>query len=116
MNAIIFCPGPSLRPGIKEDECDLAIGVNRAVSILKCHWWSCGDSQTIAETKRLGSPSLLTGRSVCPEWKDGRFNTEDLFRFLPHTYSYSLYSSTTAAVFAASRGASAINVYGCEML
>jgi len=74
MNAVIFCPGPSLVDGHKSyhhSKQSLSIGVTRAVPVIpwRLDWWSMGDAPLLVELLGIGLRPLMgcvSPRAVIP--------------------------------------------------
>jgi hypothetical protein len=123
MKAAILCPGPSLQRAIIDGH-DLTIGVNRAAAFTSCDVWAAGDIPMLTDhrPKVIGSPELLTAantaaylRDHATAWPGKVTEFEDLFGFLdPHALPWTLFTFTASIVFAAWRGATEIDVHGCD--
>jgi hypothetical protein len=121
MNARILCPGPSLARYAPGDFAGLLIGVNRAAQAQPCDVWASTDYPLVlAEADNVpGSPTLLTSgesaRRVECVWHHPIVTLESLFTFLsPHNLPWTLYTMTAAIVFAAFRGATDVEIFGCD--
>lgn len=131
MNAVLLCPGPSLvnYPGGGE----LVLGVNRAATIHRCDVWVCCDwiyegtaSTTNGGVKYLrdqviGSPTLVIGSDGHSSLKRHNIYWPNVVEveswwgdYDPHGMGWTLYSATTALMYAHHRGAKTIDVYGVD--
>ncbi len=129
MLAVICCPGPSLlTAGIPP--ADLVVGVNRAPLIL---WqraigvsaWVVSDADRLyphappyavdvctskGATIRMGRRPVKFG---CPVKSLTLY--EDMEPKFPRAWRWTTYSFTAAIIYAAFKGATAIECYGCDM-
>jgi hypothetical protein len=123
MTAAVLAPGPSLSKHLPlRDGYDLTIGVNRAALAAPCGVWACLDYPVIRDQWQnvAGSPLLLTRKQT---WEDiGKHCglklaaiTDDYRSFVPTDIGWTLYTCTSAIVFAALKGATRIDVYGADM-
>ncbi len=131
MKAIVLSPGPSLarytpRPA------DLVLGVNRAAKFFPVDCWICGDSPCIENPDApgnaplyeqvIGSPllvsfdvSLDTLRQHGWTWRGDTFAWRQLESFLPRKpHDWEWCTFMVAIVYAAYRGATEIEIYGCD--
>lgn len=124
MTAVILAPGPSLAGLTYTPLADVVIGVNRASVAHAVDVWACLDFSLLKEETRnvLGKPKLWTGAET---WRTAEAwcglelaTTSDAMRvFFPVNTraAWTLYTTTTALVFAAWVGAERIDVYGADM-
>lgn len=122
MNAIILAPGPSLASYIPRDA-DLIVGVNRAATFQACDAWVAGDTPLIEQIhqKVIGAPLLVTSIETFDTLRDhralwrGDFQCwTSMLELCPHGLQWTMFSFTAAIVFAAWRGATDIQVFGCD--
>lgn len=123
MTAVVLCPGPSLARLTAAPAADLTIGVNRATTAFACDVWAALDYPLIRDQHAavIGTPALLTRAQT---WTDiGRHlplalaGTADALRgaFPVAGCAWDRFTATTAIVYAASAGATRIDVYGADM-
>lgn len=127
MRVALLSAGPSLSstyPGIRAQH-DLLIGVNRAVELYDCHWWSCGDWQGVEMIRPIGRPRLFTmapsadnleARSTPAADYDGpivRWDDVGDPLFPPH--GWSTYSGPAALVLAVFLKAQDVDAYGVDL-
>lgn len=127
MRVALLCPGPSLAGlDLDRDKYDCTIGVNRAALQEVVGWWVFLDWRVFMEYQPPYRPRLLTTRACATAVEKRskaeefhaheRMVAEDLFDFLPHhRVGWTLYSATTALVFAAWLGAKQVDAYGADM-
>lgn len=129
MNVSILCPGPSLCQENNFD--DVIIGINRAAIMRAVDYWvaldwvnGIGDGGIINWHKRvLGFPDIVTSIDSRDSlkrrgfsWPASILSIEESWKILdPTKYRFSLYSATSAIVYAVYLGATKINIYGMDM-
>lgn len=122
MNALLLCPGPSLAR-FEMRPADLVVCVNRAALKFRCDAWAALDWTIVKAHGHdvQGSPILVTSGDTprllereCIKWRGAQVFPADLFDYIPHPVNYVLFSATTGLVYAAWRGATEIDVYGCD--
>lgn len=125
VKAIVLAPGPSLT--LYEPQCsDLLIGVNRASTKIECDAWCCGDTPLVEQIadQVIGNPLLITYGVTMDTLRDHKFTWRgEIVSWSPIAESQWLHTSlvnwpwcsfTAAIVYAAFRGASEIDCYGCD--
>ncbi len=123
MTAALLCPGPSLcqtYPGY--GGFDLVIGVNGTAASYRVDVWAACDYPMLRDYFGLviGRPKVLTRDQT---WTDLRgrtglklaTTTDVLLSYVPSDKGATLYTATSALVFAARAGATEISVYGADM-
>src|SRR4051812_33763909 len=124
MHAIVLSPGPSLAK-YEPKPADLTLGVNRAATAFVCDVWVCGDTPLVMQvaSQVQGSPllvsygvSLDTLRDHKFVWRGETFSWSQLAESYIHTsvVNWPWCSFTSAIVYAAYRGATTIDIYGCD--
>jgi len=125
----ILCPGPSLANAPQVD--GIVYGINRA-AILRpvTHWvaldWISdlpGGGIINWALQVQGSPELITSKNSKEsllrkgfKWPTPITEIESSWNYLdPHKNRFSIYSATSALVYAASMGAKRIDIYGMTM-
>ncbi len=129
MTANLLCPGPSLALATV-GPADMTIAVNRAAIAFAsdawvCRDWVCGETTPPGgilhwQAEVIGSPVLVSGRDSIEAitrhgrpWRGRTCAIDDLMASWPG--SWTLYSATAALVYAASRGARRVHVWGADM-
>jgi hypothetical protein len=126
-SAVVLCSGPSIEQFT--GSADLLIGVNRGAILKPCTHWVCLDRCAQADTDPAGglrgwadqvqgTPHLLTKRETvrsCP-WRGETSIVEDWWKdYEPGTLGWSIFSATTAVMWAAHMGATQIEIYGMDL-
>lgn len=131
MNAVLLCPGPSLVNYPSGG--GLIIGVNRAATLYPCDVWVAIDWRSRGEgianggveawaQSVIGNPLLVIGHDGNASldihripWRGEVCEIETWWwSYEPMKMGWSLYSATTALMYAHHRGASTIDVYGAD--
>lgn len=122
--ALLSC-GPSLDLYYdKTPVYSLRIGVNRAAERYRCDVWACTDTKTVMRLRPLGTPSLLTIDATRDSLAGKGWTYE--YGVTTHTdiagetidngrHPWTRFTATAALIYAASRGATVIDCYGCDM-
>ena len=118
MKAAVLCPGPSLSRCPPLDA-GLVVGVNRAAAFRPCGVWAALDTPVIKTYGRevVGRPVLFTRRETAESLRrrgllpESVVCCEDLACPVDR---WDLFTLTAALVLAASRGATDVEVYGCD--
>lgn len=113
--ALLSC-GPSLEKYPGPEGFGVVIGVNKAATAHRCHWWSVGDAECYWRYQAMvkGCPLVWT-----PPDTAERIGRES-WKFTGHTYErservpWTLFSATAALWLACSIGNEVI-CYGCDM-
>src|SRR5688572_402783 len=125
MQIAILSPGPSL-PQFSGAPDATTIGVNRAATLFACDWLAAIDYTLIEKysSSFLGSPKWLTNQNSFEHfarqdhpWGRREHVTTDWLRrnYLDtRQFSWTLYSFTSALVFAAYLGATRVDIYGAD--
>lgn len=140
MRAAILCPGPSLQHYLyARPDYDVTVGVNRAVTVARCQWWSCTDWEPFTwftpiegtapvkfapEINRrrylyhVGIPEAEHGK---PEHCKGWLLHEEIAygarpTTCPRKGKWRCFSSLSALVLAEWLGATEIVMYGADMI
>ena len=127
MRVALLSSGPSLSrtyPGIRMQH-DVLIGVNRAVEMFECHWWSCGDWQGVEMIRPRGRPQLFTmapsadylEAAKAPTWAfyGSIVRWADVGDPLGPPHGWSTYSGPAALVLAVFLKAREVDAYGVDM-
>ena len=122
MKTIILCPGPSLAELSAVPKADLVIGVNRVATHFIVDVWACIDHTLYSKIDHevLGNPELITLREDRKRHsKRPGTDIEELEEWLPHHphlggIRWAMFSMTAAMVYAAWKGATSIDIYGCD--
>jgi hypothetical protein len=125
VNAILLCPGPSLK-NYQWRDADLIVGVNRAAVAFAVPVWLAGDYPLIqsAMNEVKGTPLLVTGMVAFDTlnqhktpWR-GPIETpiDAMLSYCPHAMQWCMFSATMALIYCAFKGATLIDVYGADML
>lgn len=122
MRVAIYNPGPSM-PRMAP-ACDYFIGVNRAANAHRCDAWACGDLPAVVKWADLtiGSPTLLTAANTVVDlrqrgfaWRGKVVEFDALNDVLdPAAINWHFLTALAAVVYAASLGATTIDVYGAD--
>jgi hypothetical protein len=130
MNAVILCPGPSL--AMYYGGGDLVLGVNRAATLHPCDVWVALDWRSRGEgiaaggveawaRHVIGNPRLVIGRDGNASlhahnipWRGDVCEIESWWDGYKSVKGWSLYSATTALMYAHHRGATTIETYGVD--
>ena len=137
MRAAILCPGPSLRYYLRvRPHADTLIGVNEAVEVAPCQFWSCVDWGSFQQFTPIGDPVRFTAeinrRRVLyylgvpevehntPERHRGWLTHEDITggaraTGCPAEGKWWARSATAAVVLAEWLGVTEIVMYGADM-
>lgn len=125
MRAAILCPGPSLPAFPARDGYDLVIGVNRAVGFAACDYWVMLDGAAVWRISRpIGMPVIVCSHSMhldvwrnYPEsQKHGWLDAKSFEQFASPSLGWPIYSTPTAIICAASKGATQIDLWGADMV
>lgn len=126
MRVVILCPGPSLQfwSADSSDRPDVLIGVNRAAAFAPCDVFAALDYPMIRDNgvKVLGAPNLLSRQQTITDLKPYRLErfpnviaVESLFEFCPpNLMPWTLFTMTSAMIYAAYLGTNAIDIYGAD--
>ncbi len=127
MRVALLSSGPSLiatYPGIRLQH-DLLVGVNRAVELVACHWWCCGDWQGVEAIAPIGRPRLFTlehsadhleGRQSPAADFDGPIvRWGEVGNQLGPPQGWATYSGPAALVLAVHLKAREVDAYGVDM-
>jgi hypothetical protein len=127
VNAVVLCPGPSLKdlPELA-GQYDLVLAVNRAVLAARCHWWCFLDPGVFGNVHLDYHPGIFTSVSALEQIvQDGLGHalkgysirrTDDMYCRFPQNMLWSRYSAIAAMVLAADLGATQIRVLGADMV
>jgi hypothetical protein len=123
MRAVLLCPGPSLARLTCVPDSELSIGVNRAATAFAVGVWACCDLPAIEQWHEqvIGSPTLVCGQEAWDNLRDRKITwrgetcfSASMASYCPPGMNWTMFSSTVALIHAAFRGATQIDVYGCD--
>lgn len=123
MHGVILAPGPSLAALSEVPTCDFSVAINRAALRLGVSAWACCDLPAIEQWHPdvIGSPVLIAGMEAIDNlrdrkvvWRGEVFDRRVMLDYCPHALNWVMFSSTTALIYAAYKGATTIDVYGAD--
>jgi hypothetical protein len=124
LNAAILCPGPSLQ-SCGAISADVTIGINRAASFVPCDWVAAVDYPVVTQWgDSFGGAKWLTNQNSITHlerekhpWAWREHVTTDFLRRNFHDtrdFPWTIFSFTSALVFAAYLGATTVEIYGAD--
>lgn len=132
MKFALLCPGPSLRLYPGREGYDRIIGVNRAAMSVEVDTWAATDWISEGANRApggikhwqdqvIGTPLLLTNADSLSSltshgipWRGEAKTTDSLTATLGSSAGWTLYSATSAVVYALNAGARTLDCYGMD--